>query len=270
MKPSSSPGELDSGYLKGVAAAGSNDYFALLFCPSDMREGLRLLLAFERLLNQLSFETMDPDVRRAKLGWWAEELMRMSNAQPVHPVTIAINQLVAARKLALKPVFDFFSALTREAADDLPETPEAILSHASDRGALLALCAQFLLRGEALSEGGHSACSAVGSARFLSTILAGGHDAHLKNKAAAEESSTHAISVEAKLAARQREILVSALHKMPADERPALVPVLVWAKLSHDDLATAQRGLPARRRPLRRLFTAWNSARRAARGKMPV
>lgn len=261
---------LDSGYYAGVAAAGSNEYFAMLFCPPAHREELRSLLAFEKLMNDLSLQSMDPEVRQAKLGWWAGELARLQDDNPVHPVTSAASRLLKRADVSCDPMLALFSALVRESGDALPANPQELLEHVGERGAIVPLFAQLLLAPDALSDSGHKACVAIGGTRYLQILLGAGHRKHQQHQLAHEQSGTDRQTLEDQLVQQQLQAMLAALPEVSGEERRRLVPVMVLARLLHDKVEPALGGPDSK--PASqwvRLVRAWQSARRASRGKLP-
>ena len=73
-----------------AAPRGSTAYYALLFAPPAQRQAATAILAFGREVSEVVSECTDPDVARAKLEWWRQELERAYAGQPQHPVTRAL------------------------------------------------------------------------------------------------------------------------------------------------------------------------------------
>lgn len=73
-----------------AAPAGSSLYYSLLSLPEDKRRAVTALAAFRREVQEVPVECQDPGVARTKLQWWRDEVRRLSDGQPRHPVTQAL------------------------------------------------------------------------------------------------------------------------------------------------------------------------------------
>ena len=70
-----------------AAEPGTNLYYATLHYAPQTRRKLFCLHAFGNELAGIITECTDPGVARMKLAWWYEEIQRLYNKQPRHPVT---------------------------------------------------------------------------------------------------------------------------------------------------------------------------------------
>ena len=73
-----------------AAPAGSTLYYSLLFLPERKRRAATALHAFHREVSAISDECHEPSVARIKLQWWRDEVQRMFNGRPRHPITLAM------------------------------------------------------------------------------------------------------------------------------------------------------------------------------------
>jgi phytoene synthase len=83
-----------------AAASGSSFYYSFLFLPPEKRRAIVALYAFCREVDDAVDEVSDPSVARAKLAWWAEEVARVYDGSPSHPVGHALAP--AVRRYALE------------------------------------------------------------------------------------------------------------------------------------------------------------------------
>ncbi|MGL6072340.1 presqualene diphosphate synthase HpnD [Craterilacuibacter sp.] len=88
-----------------AAASGSSFYSAFRFLAPDRRRAITALYAFCREVDDVVDEIHDENVARAKLGWWRDEIARLFDGVPQHPVTQALLPHVAAFELA-RGLFD--------------------------------------------------------------------------------------------------------------------------------------------------------------------
>jgi phytoene synthase len=79
-----------------AAASGSSLYYSLLLVPADRRAAVTALHAFAREIRDGLDEVRDPGVARTKLAWWQEEVGRLYEGKPRHPVTRALADAVTA------------------------------------------------------------------------------------------------------------------------------------------------------------------------------
>lgn len=73
-----------------TARSGSSFYYSFLFLPPEQRRAITALYAFCREVDDVVDSDMDPGVARAKLSWWRDELGRLFDGTPQHPVTRAL------------------------------------------------------------------------------------------------------------------------------------------------------------------------------------
>ena len=73
-----------------AAASGSSFYYAFLFLPPPRRLAITAFYAFCREVDDVVDEVHEPDVARAKLAWWRQEVQQAFAGQPQHPVMQAL------------------------------------------------------------------------------------------------------------------------------------------------------------------------------------
>jgi len=82
-----------------AASSGSSFYYSFLFLPPDQRQAITALYAFCREVDDVVDECSDVGVARTKLDWWRSEIERCFNDNPTHPVTCALLTPVQTRNL---------------------------------------------------------------------------------------------------------------------------------------------------------------------------
>jgi phytoene synthase len=82
-----------------AAAAGSSFYYSFRFLPADRRRAITAFYAFCREVDDIADECHDPAVARAKLAWWRDEVARLYDGEPDHPVTRALVEAITAYRL---------------------------------------------------------------------------------------------------------------------------------------------------------------------------
>ncbi|OBS10464.1 presqualene diphosphate synthase HpnD [Acidihalobacter prosperus] len=73
-----------------AARSGSSFYYSFLFLGEARRQAIIALYAFCREVDDVVDRGLSPEVARAKLNWWREELDRLYSGSPAHPVTRAL------------------------------------------------------------------------------------------------------------------------------------------------------------------------------------
>lgn len=82
-----------------AAASGSSFYYSFRALKPEIREGITAFYALCRELDDVVDECSDPQLARIKLAWWRDEIARLYQGQPEHPVTRALLPVVRARNI---------------------------------------------------------------------------------------------------------------------------------------------------------------------------
>ena len=77
-----------------AAQSGSSFYYSFLFLPPQRRRAITAFYAFCREVDDVVDEIHDPGVAAAKLQWWREEVERLKQSAPQHPVTQALQPFI--------------------------------------------------------------------------------------------------------------------------------------------------------------------------------
>jgi len=83
-----------------AAQSGSSFYYSFRLLPADRRRAITALYAFCREVDDVVDEVHDRDVARAKLAWWRLEVASIYEGTPTHPVAQALAPVVRDRGLA--------------------------------------------------------------------------------------------------------------------------------------------------------------------------
>ncbi len=73
-----------------TAQSGSSFYYSFMFLPPERRRAITALYAFCREVDDAVDEPGDPQVARAKLDWWRQEVAQLYTGTASHPVTRAL------------------------------------------------------------------------------------------------------------------------------------------------------------------------------------
>ncbi len=88
-------------YCKQKAAqSGSSFTVSFIFLPKNQRDAMTVLYAFCREVDDVVDECSDYSVAQTKLNWWKSEIANLYAGTPQHPVTKALQPVVAQFNLA--------------------------------------------------------------------------------------------------------------------------------------------------------------------------
>ena len=73
-----------------AAKSGSSFYYSFLFLPPEQRQAMMALYAFCREVDDVVDECHDENLAQIKLQWWRDEIKRLFDGAPQHPVTKAL------------------------------------------------------------------------------------------------------------------------------------------------------------------------------------
>ena len=76
-----------------AARSGSSFYYSFMFLPLPRRQAITALYAFCREVDDVVDECMDPSLAKMKLDWWRQEVGRIYDGQPTHPVGHALQDV---------------------------------------------------------------------------------------------------------------------------------------------------------------------------------
>jgi phytoene synthase len=77
-----------------VHRAGSIQYYSFLFVPEERQRAITALHALSRELHDVANERLEPQVARAKLAWWRQQIRSVYHGQPQHPVARELAAIV--------------------------------------------------------------------------------------------------------------------------------------------------------------------------------
>jgi len=270
-----------------VAESGSNLVAAFKILEPQPRAAIMALYAFCREVDDIVDECKEPDLARIKLAWWREEIGRLFDGGPQHPVGKALAPTVAVHDLPQSQFLEIIAgcemdllqnryagwqdlelycdrvagAVGRLSARIFGEVNEAVLEYATLLGRALqytniirdvgddARRGRIYIPAEALHQFG---VDAAGILRF--------------------EHSAAFQSVMADMARRAHNLYDQALARLPRDQRSAQRPGLIMAAIYRELLRLVesesfqvlnQRISVA---PARKLWLAW----KASLGMMPA
>lgn len=104
--------EIQHDYCREKAApAGSNVHYAILFEPEELKHQLLPVFALHYEISACLTASTDPGVTRMKLEWWSEELIRLSEAKPRHPITLSLQSIINKTHVSNTPLLKYLATI---------------------------------------------------------------------------------------------------------------------------------------------------------------
>jgi phytoene synthase len=94
-----------------AAKSGSSFYYAFLFLPPPRRAAITALYAFCREVDDVVDESTDPSLAAKQLAWWSEEIDRLYQGAPTHPVTRALAPHIVPFSIARERLLEIIAGM---------------------------------------------------------------------------------------------------------------------------------------------------------------
>lgn len=101
-----------------AAASGSSFYYSFMFLPPERRQAITALYAFCREVDDVVDECHDVSLAQTKLEWWRQEIARVFDGTPTHPVGHALKDILARFNLPREQLLEIIDGM----AMDLQQT----------------------------------------------------------------------------------------------------------------------------------------------------
>lgn len=272
-----------STYCRNKAAPeGSSLHYALLFAPAEQRQGYLALAALRAEILEVPREVSDTGIGAVKLTWWQEELDRLANQKPRHPVTQALAPFIQSHALPLEGLSEVIEAARMDLEYGSYPTLRELTLYCHRAGGSIADLA-WRLSGATGSEAAafaHDLSIGLELTRMLRHLRRdlGAGRCYIPNDELAirgtnadevlnNPASEVAIAVLSQQAKRARQFLDSAIGQLHPDVRQKQCYGLILAVLYRELITIMEQDdLPVMSRqhhltPLRKLWLAWRTAR---------
>jgi hypothetical protein len=113
------------------AASGSSFYYSFLFLPIERRRAIMALYAFCREVDDVVDECNDAAIASTKLTWWRQEIERVANGQPQHPVGLALKGLDKSINLPKEQLLEIIDGMEMDLSSRATSTLRASRSTAT-------------------------------------------------------------------------------------------------------------------------------------------
>ncbi|HEX5055218.1 MAG TPA: presqualene diphosphate synthase HpnD [Gammaproteobacteria bacterium] len=266
-----------------AAASGSSFYYSFLFLPEDRRKAITALYAFCREVDDAVDECSDIGVARTKLQWWREEVARLFEGAPRHPVTQALLPHRVTARLAQEYFQEIISGMEMDLEQTTYENFEQLKLYCYRAASVVGLLSVGIFgytNPQTLDY-----ARDLGMAFQLTNILRDVREDAARGRIyiPAEELERFGVNIEALLqfkttdpirklfefqAQRAHGYYRSALQLLPAvdrySQRSGLIMAAIYEKLLDEIETDGYRVLEQRisLTPLRKLWIAWSTARR--------
>ena len=101
-----------------AAKSGSSFYYSFMFLPPERRQAITALYAFCREVDDVVDECHDLSLAQTKLEWWRQEVGRVYNGTPTHPVGHALKDVIKGFRLPQEQLLEIIDGM----AMDLSQT----------------------------------------------------------------------------------------------------------------------------------------------------
>ena len=269
-----------------AAGSGSSVYYSFLFLSPPQRRAVTALYAFCREVNEVVDECHDAGVARLKLQWWREEIARTFEGSARHPVTQALQTAIREYGLSLEHFLDVIAGVEM-ALEHVVYPSFAELEPYCHRvaGVVGLMVAQiFGYRDSRTPRYAHDLGVAFQLTHILRDVRADAARGrvYLPQDEMARYGVAPADLTQPHMSERLRELLHSqaerarryyqhAFEQLPEEDRHAQLGGLIMAQIYLallDEIARDDYQVLAHRvslTPLRKLWIAWNTARREKR-----
>ncbi len=93
------------------AASGSSFYYSFLFLPPERRQAIMALYAFCREVDDVVDECNDISLASTKLAWWRQEVERIGEGNPQHPVGQALKKVAPGINLPKEQLLEIIDGM---------------------------------------------------------------------------------------------------------------------------------------------------------------
>ncbi|MDH3671821.1 MAG: presqualene diphosphate synthase HpnD [Gammaproteobacteria bacterium] len=112
-----------------VATRDSSFHYCTLFLPPEKRDVLTVLYAYYCEVSEIIDECSEPAVARIKLEWWRQEIARLFDGSPSHPVAKALHPIIQSYPLAAEQLLEVIEAVDADIEQPLYNTAEELASY---------------------------------------------------------------------------------------------------------------------------------------------
>ena len=101
-----------------AAGSGSSFYYSFLFLPPERRRAITALYALCREVDDVVDEIADKSLAATKLAWWREEIGRLFDGRPTHPVVLALAPHVPVFRIGREQLYEIVDGMQMDLNQD--------------------------------------------------------------------------------------------------------------------------------------------------------
>ncbi|MFQ5759568.1 MAG: presqualene diphosphate synthase HpnD [Acidiferrobacterales bacterium] len=112
-----------------VATRDSNFHYCTSFLQPEKRDVLTVLYAYYCEVSEIIDECREPAVARIKLEWWRQEIGRLFDGSPRHPVAKALHPIIQSYALAAEQLLEVIEGVDADIEQPQYNTAEELASY---------------------------------------------------------------------------------------------------------------------------------------------
>lgn len=112
---------------KKIAPPGSAIYYSLRKLKSSARNAVVAVLAFYKEIEEVTLDYQDLSVAQAKLNWWRDQIIKIQQGKPDHPVAILLQKCMQEQELNPFPLIEIIDGLEQNLIPQIFNTFEDII-----------------------------------------------------------------------------------------------------------------------------------------------
>ncbi|MCZ6731297.1 MAG: presqualene diphosphate synthase HpnD [Gammaproteobacteria bacterium] len=112
-----------------VAARDSSFHYCISFLQSEKRDVLTALYAYFFEVSEIIDECREPAVTRIKLEWWHQEVNRLFDGSPSHPVAKALHPIIQPYALTAEQLLEVIEGMHADIEQPHYNTAEELASY---------------------------------------------------------------------------------------------------------------------------------------------
>ena len=97
-----------------ASQSGSSFYYSFVILPKKQRQAITALYAYCREVDDVVDNSTEPAIARTKLDWWRDELDRLYQDKPQHPVTQALAHVLKHTDLPKEQLQEILDGMTMD------------------------------------------------------------------------------------------------------------------------------------------------------------
>jgi phytoene synthase len=118
-----------------VATRDSSFHYCTSFLQPEKRDVLTVLYAYYCEVSEIIDECREPAVARIKLEWWRQEIGRLFDGSPRHPVAKALHPIIQSNALAAEQLLEVIEGVDADVEQPHYNTAEELASYCRRIGA---------------------------------------------------------------------------------------------------------------------------------------